>query len=182
MATGITYLTIVHGDEAPATVDDMLMEPADHKRVGIQKLLNFLGGVAGGVKNAKITARVESGTNVTKASATITCTQANAETDTVTIGGVDLVEGTDFEDGADDGECATNLAAAINADASLAGLVSATVASNVVTVEATVPGRIGNLITLSTDDATAFSLSGSALSGATATQQAAPRDWDFGVA
>lgn len=86
--------------------------------------------------------------------ANIACTQANAATDTVTIQGVTLTEGTDFNASTDDATTATNLAAAINANSTLAAICAAAASAGTVriffgTTEA---------VTITTSDATAFAI------------------------
>lgn len=105
------------------------------------------------LKNAKLGSR---------ASGTITMTNVgNLATDTFTINGTALVEGTDWNRGASTTTAATALAAAINSD--VAG-VSAKSNGAIVTVYADVYGAAGDAITMTyTDGGTA----GATLSGAT---------------
>ncbi len=113
--------------------------------------------------NVFVTATDDTGT---RATGTITCTQANAAGDTITFtyGGraIVLTEGaagtSGFARGASDAACATNLAACINAHPILSGIFAATVATNVVTVAGKVPGRVMHSIVMTTSDATAFAI------------------------
>jgi phage tail sheath gpL-like len=101
------------------------------------------------------------------ASATATLVDAGA-TDSVTINGVEFAAvvsgatGNQWNIGANDAADATSLAAAINASttARVAGVVRATVASNVVTIKAKQPGLAGNCFTL-TDTGTTITVTGS---------------------
>ena len=90
------------------------------------------------------------------------------EDDIISVNGTDFTAGDDFAVGADENESAVNLADAINNSASLAGEVTATVAANVVTITAYIPGENGNDITLAYSDVgsgVSSTLSGSTLAG-----------------
>jgi phage tail sheath gpL-like len=101
-----------------------------------------------------------------QASGTVTLTYASiADSDTVTILGSVLtcVTGTpttaQFKKQTNAATTAANLAAAINAHATLSLLVSAAAASGVVTVTALANGAIGNQGTLATSNSSGFGLS-----------------------
>lgn len=104
------------------------------------------------------------------ATATVTCAYASAvdNTDTVTIGGTALTARTsatltsEFTIGASNSAMATNLAAAINANATLQKIVRATASGAVVTITSVYPGPIGNLITLA-ESGNGMTISGAAL-------------------
>jgi phage tail sheath gpL-like len=102
------------------------------------------------------------------ASGTLTLVSAVA-TDAVTVGATTFTAtstpslATDWEiDGASDALDAASLAAAINANTTANKLVTATVASNVVTITAKQKGIVGNFIPLTSADAT-ITASGSGL-------------------
>jgi len=106
------------------------------------------------------------------ASATFTLVSAIA-TDSITIGPVVMVAtstptlSTDWEiDGASDTLDAASLAAAINAHPTLSQIVTASSATNVVTVAAKQKGVVGNYIACSSQDAT-ITASAAYLSGGT---------------
>ena len=172
MARGLVHITVLNDQTARSCADDLL-KPGDNQ-LGPAALVAFLGGLA--VRGGRVRVRVDSSDSVDpadRATADITIVHANIATDTVTIGGVDLVEGTDFQDGADEIEAAANLAAAIN-DHALLGKVIEAVSDGVDTVTLTWwgYGRDGELITLSTDDATGFVLSAATLELASNTDTA----------
>ena len=107
-----------------------------------------------------------SSTDPVAASGTITLTYANLDaTDTVTIGGQVItcrasgaVAGTEFNKETDATVSAANLAVAVNANTTLSKHITATSALGVVTLTAKMKGSIGNLIVMSTSDATAYAL------------------------
>lgn len=115
------------------------------------------------------------------ASATYTVSGTPVADETLTIGGKVLTFKADADTttenhiaiNADNTIQAARIARVINANSVLKGLVSATSAAGVVTVTCTVPGRIGNIISIS-DAATGVATSAATLSGATATEQVAP--------
>lgn len=100
------------------------------------------------------------------ASGSIAITHANLTADdTVTIGGVTITAkasgataGIQFNIGANATADAVNLAAAINANTTLSKHLTASAATGTVTLTANLKGSIGNLIVMSTSDATAFAL------------------------
>jgi phage tail sheath gpL-like len=100
-----------------------------------------------------------------KRSRTATMSGAWTAADTFTIGGVVLTAASSpsgesqFALGASATAAGANLAAAINAHSKLAGLVSASAATGVVTITLLVGGRIGELITLA-EASSACALSG----------------------
>lgn len=106
------------------------------------------------------------------ATGTVTITAGISAGQTVTVQGVVFTAaasgatGNQFNVGADQNAAATNLAAAINASASNAvkGSVTATAATNVVTITARQPGTNGNALTLAVSGAN-LSASGSTLAG-----------------
>lgn len=133
----------------------------------LQGIINILTKGIGGAEQMSI----QVGLGGVKASGTLTLTTAIA-TDAISINGVTFTcvasgaTGNQFNLGADDAGDAANLAAAINASvtALVAGYVTATSASNVVTVSAKRAGLLGNAITLASADATIVA-SGARLAG-----------------
>jgi len=88
--------------------------------------------------------------------------------DTIEIGGVSLIEGTDFNKGGTDEITATSIKAAIDANPTLSALITATVDCNKINITAIVAGTVGNSITMSYTDSgsgVAVSLSGGTLQG-----------------
>lgn len=122
--------------------------------------------VAAGLRQDNWDVHVDA-TNPAAASGSIALTQANlGASDAVTLGGQTITckasgaaaDGTEFNKGADVTASGDNLAAAINVNAALSKYLKATNAAGTVTIAAKVKGGIGNLIVMSTTDATAFGL------------------------
>ncbi len=138
----------------------------------LQRIANLINGLKAGVLRGSVTVSTSTADPVA-ASGTLTLTSAVA-TDKVTIGAVDLTASSTpgsnealWEiDGADDAADAASLAACINAHSVLSKVVSATSASNVVTITAVVPGVMGNQIPLSSADATIVASASFLASGA----------------
>jgi len=84
----------------------------------------------------------------------------------VTVGGVQVKLGSE---GATDTDTATAMASALNADATVGGLVTATSALEVVTLTAIAAGPVGNLGLSATATSGTATASGTTLSGGTAT-------------
>ena len=172
MARAVLHLTAVF-DETATSLEDTLVKDGDNV-IGVQELASHLASLM--AKGGRVIARIDSSDSVAagdRATATITITHGNVGTDGVTIGGVSFTEGTDWDAGADAGEDADNLAAAINADATIGKLVEAVSdGTDTVTLTYWGYGRDGELVELSTDDGTAYSLSASALALASNTDTA----------
>jgi hypothetical protein len=180
MAGKLTLVIDTHGD------DDAVLQARIHhaeKAQFARAVQNYLNGLAGGVKRARVRASVSDAF----ASQTVTCDQSAAVdgTDELKIGSVTLaVEAApanedQFEKGADDAEFADNLAAAINAHSVLSQVVRAeSDGVDEVTVTCLVPGLMGNQIAL-TETGSGFALGGAALAGGTAENF---ETYDFGVA
>jgi phage tail sheath gpL-like len=151
------------------------------KPMAMAQLEAYLMTVAGGGEaplGAKIHVFQDQGDG-TQATGQIACTRANAAGDTVTVAGVTFTEATspssapikgEFARGASDTTCGSNLADAINAHPRLLGLLTAASVAGTLTLTAVDKGTHGNLIVMSTSDATAFTLTQFA-SGAKGTVQ-----------
>lgn len=140
---------LIQHDETQAHMQDIL-EPIGAQRSGfIQKVMKYFRALAGGSKSGEVVVAI----NMAKATGTVTLS-AHVATDTVTINGTILTcvaagaTGNQYNVGGTDTETAANLAATINASSSFSGLVTATSASNVVTLTAARPGKLGNAVTL----------------------------------
>jgi phage tail sheath gpL-like len=135
------------------------------KNQSLQNLARLVHGLSGGVLQGVVSVHTSTNAAVA-ASGTITLTFANINAaETVTIGGVVLtarasgaVAGTEFNILTNATVTAANLTTAINANTTLNKHVTATSAAGVVTVTANLRGSLGNLIVMSTNDATAFAL------------------------
>lgn len=132
----------------------------DGRRI-VNGISDLLHGIVGGFQRGDLWVGIP-GTNATLRRRTITCTQANAAGNNVTFtcGGVAiaLTEGVDFARGASDTTCAAALAAAINAQAVLKAIFTASNSSGVVNLDSKLPGFMTDDWILSTDDATAFAI------------------------
>lgn len=116
---------------------------------------NYIGGVTGGNYPASLSFNV----GAVKAAGTITFSSTGpTNNQTCTIGNVTFTAktsgatGNQFNISATPATVAANLAAAINASASLSGIVTATSLLGVVTITAAVPGTLGNGIQLANVD------------------------------
>jgi hypothetical protein len=107
------------------------------------RILRLFRGIAGGIRQAQVDVLA----GATQASGTLTLASV-VSTNTCVVGLVTYTADTDFAVGASDTITAANLAAAINADANQAGIVTATSANAIVTVKALPAGKIGNTIIL----------------------------------
>jgi len=123
-----------------------------------------------------------------RAAGTITITHTNLDAnDTVTICGITITAkasgatGAQFNIGSSATADATNLAACINALATLKIYVSATSALGVVTVTANQAGVVGNLFAMATSDATAYGLSAAAMAGGAGGANSAPVTYSRGL-
>ena len=101
-----------------------------------------------------------------KASATVTCASVQAA-DTVVVRGVTFTAANgsptsaEFDMSGTNTACGASLAAAINANTTLDGIVLASAASGVVTITALQPGELGNAVTLTTSNGTRLAATGS---------------------
>jgi hypothetical protein len=139
-----------------------------NKRDSVLAFAELLRAGAAGVRRCYMRANLASEV----ASGTVTCDQSAAvdATDDITIGGTTLsVEETpadtsEFDSGTTDAEFADNLAAAINANATISKMVWAVSdGASVVTIYSVFPGPIGNLVTLA-ETGNGMTLSGANLS------------------
>lgn len=176
----ISYLAIQHDTAYTAQGVYDLVYPqgresgVNGKRRFINNLIKYAGGLASGAYNAALNATVVQATAAVFASSTATITHANlTDGDTITVGGVVFTAkasgatGDQFNIGADATADAAALVAAFNASTTnnIAQFVTASNVAGVVTFTARLPGAIGNIITLATNDATAFTLSAATLVG-----------------
>lgn len=146
----------------------LILDVNDDPKRRLVKLADYLVAAAAGL--GSLSARLQ--VAAVKASGTVTCAAVNAA-DTVTINGVVLtaVNGAPAADQFDmSGSAtaeATSLVAAINANATLAGLVLASNVAGVVTIEALNGGVSGNAISLASSNNTRLAVSAAALASGT---------------
>jgi len=152
----------------PETAADLksklILDLNDDPKRRLVKLADYLVAAAGGL--GSLSARLQ--VAAVKASGTVTCASVLAA-DTVTINGVVLtaVNGTpaadQFDMSGDATAEAVSLVAAINANATLAGMVLASNVAGVVTVTALNGGVSGNSITLASSNGTRLAVSAARL-------------------
>lgn len=166
MATTVVHLT--HA-ETTAQLQEYLGSAGDDPRRAANDLARYLRACASGSESGVTMTVGEDDSVAASATATI---ESAAATDSITINGVEFAgvanggspTGNQWEVGAGgtaDADSATALAAAINASetAKIAGYVTATAASNVVTITAVHSGVSGNMFTL-TDTGTTITVTG----------------------
>jgi phage tail sheath gpL-like len=142
MATIYDMVIVAHDETSANAQVDLQAESGLVELAGL-KLKDYFRRIVSGMRPATVQTKV----NAVKATGTITLS-SHVATNTVTINGVTLTADTDYAVGGDDSETATALAAAINADSDLDGLVSAAADAAVVTLTALIPGELGNAVTL----------------------------------
>lgn len=145
----IFNLIVVEHDETEANdLADLQAETGYVELAGL-KLKNFIKMITSGIRPAVVQTKV----NSVKATGTVTLS-SHVATNTVTVNGITFTcvasgaTGNQYNVGANDTETAANLAAALNANTTLDGMLIATAASGVVTLTALVPGELGNAVTL----------------------------------
>lgn len=147
-----------------------LLMPSFEPKKEVLSLINFFQTLSVGVRMGSVQVGV-SATPGVAASGSVTAAGTLAA-DTLTIAGVVLtaVSGTpganqfDISSG-NNTTIAANIAAAINAQATLPSFVSASSSGAVVTVTAATQCALGNLVTLASSNAGRLALSGAALTG-----------------
>jgi phage tail sheath gpL-like len=161
---------MINAEESQAYLVQTLKKTSGEPKGQALALAGYFKELAIGTKSASVEVSTGAG-NPVAASGTFTLASVAAD-DAVTIGGVTLTAkaspageaqwsqaGTDAVD-------AAALATCINAHSVLSLVVSATSASNVVTVTSKVPGLIGNRIAI-TETGTSITASGALLTGGT---------------
>lgn len=172
-------------EETEAVLQQLYQLPANQVREEALALSKLFRELASLNKRGVISVAA-GGAAPVAASATLTLTSAIA-TDAITIGATTLTAASEpanenqWEiDGADDTADALSLANAINAHSVLSQVVTASAAEAVVTVTANQAGDDGNLIPISSADATIVA-SGSFLEGGTGGGDAAPVSYALGI-
>ncbi len=148
MATIYSQLTFSH-DETSANDQQDLYAETGLRELASEKIRKFVTSQVSGAHPCVVLTRI----NAVRSSGTVTLA-AHVATNTVTINGITLtaVSGApaagQYDISGGDTTGAASLVLAILANATLAGMVTATSAGAVVTVTAIAPGAIGNAITL----------------------------------
>lgn len=175
MANAVVVVRVA-SELPPASVQNTLItEAGDSPQSVARRLSTFFGSIAGGVGASKLIVRVDSSTPVA-ASIAVTCDQSVATAgDVLKIGGISftakasgaVASAGEFDIGASSSAMATNLAAAINAQANSARRYSASPNSAVVTVSSLTPGAAGNTIPVSkaVTSANALTFTGTTFAG-----------------
>ena len=171
-------LNLVITSARPTTYLTSEFETVTSKYAIVNRITKYLMGLSTGTESAESSTAPASIAisvlgNQTKASATLTCVSAIAN-DTVVINLVTFTcknsgaVANEFNKGSTNTECATNLAAAINASvtALVTGVISATSSSNVVTIKAIAAGLQGNQNTVTTTGGTIAASSAKLAGGA----------------
>jgi len=159
-----TTIVVKHWNETLNTITDIMQCQASRPRREVSKLINFLKGCAAGNRMAQMQVQVNSAASVA-ATGTITAATPVAN-DTVTIAGTALTatastqNASNFAIGATNTITAANIATCINASA-INTYVFASSVGAVVTLTASRPGVLGNLVTLVSSNGTRLPVSGS---------------------
>jgi len=175
----------IKSEKTQAQVQDMLQISTTKDREAGLNLSGFFKDLASKAHRGIVDVQTGSAAPVA-ASGTLTLVSAIA-TDAITIGTTTFTAtstptlSTDWEiDGASDALDAASLAAAINAHTTVNQIVTASVASNVVTITAKQKGVVGNFIPLSSADAT-ITASAAFLAGGTGGVTEASTQFSFGL-
>jgi phage tail sheath gpL-like len=135
-----TIIVVTH--DAPTSRLGAISAPTHRGREAIQAAADLLLRLMSG--NEKGSVEIQpGGTAAVRATGTLTLSSASGAVGGTIAGTLKTVTA-----GGGDDATATALAAAINADATLKTKVHATATAKVVTVKATVPGVLGNAVTL----------------------------------
>jgi hypothetical protein len=188
MAVPITRVTIVGpSDEKASGVDDLLSLDTTAPELLIPALRAYLPRIGAGVRAATVYVAVDSATDATVASGTITFSGTPVADETLTIGGITFTAKAsagaplgEFTLNANNTTCAANLVTRINAHTSLTGVVTAANVAGVVTVSAVTPGKWGNLIPL-TESMTGCAVGAASLAGGSGTVQSAVTAYEYGT-
>lgn len=164
-------------DEDSSWVDDVLARQSSDVRQAKERLVNLIEGF-GRRFTGKISAHIDTATNYTKASGTLTFVSA-VNTDVFTIGGTTFTIATSpsgesqIAVGGSDAAMGALVTAAVNAHSALKGVVTASDnGAGVVTITAALPGRIGNAIHIASPDST-ITAGAAQLAGATVVEKTA---------
>jgi phage tail sheath gpL-like len=179
----ILNIAIEDYQDTPAQADAFDQVETNSPHDAVTRLINYLQGLKSGSRRGLVAMEMENNGG-TAAVWTIACTRANAAGNIVTVAGVAFTEGVDFVRGASDTTCGDNLAAAINANATakkeLYNLFASVAAvTGTITLTARIKGTSGRMITITTDDATAFAITNT-VTGANGTVSRGARVYNCG--
>jgi phage tail sheath gpL-like len=148
MATIYDMVIVAHDETATNAARDLQAESGLVELAGL-KLKDYFKMITSGIRPAVVQTKV----NAVKATGTVTLS-SHVATNTVTVNGITFTcitsgaTGNQYNVGASDTDTAVNLAAALNANTTLDGMIVATSALGVVTLTALLPGEAANGITL----------------------------------
>ena len=143
-----SMLVLTHSD-TEADMAAMLLADTGNKFQAGQKLMKYVRSLMGGFRYAKVQTQI----NAVKATGTVTLS-SHVATNTVTVNGISFecvasgATGNQYNVGGTDTLTAVALAAALNANTTLDGMIVATSSGAVVTLTALFPGELGNAVTL----------------------------------
>lgn len=147
MASSLSTIVLTAGDMSAAALQSVINFGA--KKEGAVQLAAFIESMAGGIHVGTLDCRV----GAVQATGTLTVSSTGpANNETAVVAGTTITAKTsgaviangEFNISATPSVCAANIAATINAVASLIGVVTATSNSGVVTITSSVPGLLGN--------------------------------------
>lgn len=145
----IHSIVVVTNEETTGNVQSDLIAETGHSMLAGLKLNDFFKRISSGMRPAIVQTKV----NAVKSTGTVTLV-SHLATHTVTVNGIVFTcvasgaVGDQYNVGGTDTLTAVNVAAVINANATLDGMVVATSSVNVVTITSLLPGEIGNAVTL----------------------------------
>jgi acetylglutamate kinase len=145
----IYQMIVVAQDEVTGNVQRDLYAETGYRELAAVKLVDYVQKCVSGSRAGVVQTRI----NAVKAAGTITLS-SHVATDTVTVNGISFAcvasgaTGAQYNVGADDTATAVALAAALNANTTLDGMIIATASLGVVTVTSLIPGEIGNAMTI----------------------------------
>jgi outer membrane lipoprotein SlyB len=178
MAEAITTIEIVHGDgEDAVTVGDRLILGTTLPNEAVQALADDLSAIAGGMRSAKVRARVDKSTEA-QASLALTVTQTNVAVDEyidiqfpqgekvrLTAKATESIADLQFKQITSDTVCAASIRDVINGNPRLNKRLSASESSGVVTITSKEYGTIGNNIQIIDGTTNGISPAGGNLAG-----------------
>ena len=136
-------------DETSGNVQRNLYAETGYKELAGLKIVDYFKKMVSGIYPNVIQTKI----NAVKATGTVTLS-SHVATDIVTVNGIAFTcvasgaTGNQYNVGGTDTLTAVELAAALNANTTLDGMIVATAASGVVTLTSLIPGEIGNAVTI----------------------------------
>jgi len=182
-----TVVIRVKSGVSQTTLNDRLRIDSSRAPDAVGRLSAWFHALAGGIESASVSIQTGAADPVRSSQTATIVFVSLLATDTVTISGTVLTcttsapSANQFQRVTDATVSAANLAAAINSQATLLQLVSATSSGAVVTISANYSGIIGNLITVATSSVAGVVLGGSVLAGGAGGPGNAPITYSRGL-